>query len=276
MQPPSLSFKDMKARLGSIFARLKRRLQLLFQGRLKCFPLALSLTEGKAGIEIGGPTSIFQGWHVPSRYYGFLKPLPIYDRVRSLDNCSFSRTTMWATHQRVYLFSPRRAPGQIVIAEGSDLAAVPDNSYDFVLSSHNLEHFANPVKALKEWRRITKRNGALILVLPDCRRTFDHRRSPTPVEHMHEDYRRGVGEDDVTHIEEVLQLHDVDMDGTLETHTFEELKARSIDNVSNRSLHHHVFDESNSRQLLTEVGLEVLALERALPYHIVILARWKN
>jgi SAM-dependent methyltransferase len=272
----SSSFEKQVERLASVPSRSKRKLRLFFQGRLRCFKLALSLVERKSGIEIGGPTDVFQGWQTPSRTYGFNMPLPIYDRVSSLDNCNFSNKTIWATHDQTYRFSPRRDPGKTIIADGSDLSSVVDNSYDFVLSSHNLEHFANPVKALKEWRRITRPNGALILVLPDYRRTFDHRRAPTPVDHMLEDYSRNVGEDDATHVPEVLRLHDLDMDWTLKTHSIVELSARSTDNLSNRILHHHVFDEFNSAKLLTEVGAEILALELALPYHIFILSRWKD
>ena len=262
--------------MESIPFRSKRKLRLFLQGRLRCLPLALSMVEGKHGIEIGGPTDEFRGWHAPSRTYGLLRPLPIYDRVASLDNCNFSSNTIWATHQQTYRFSPLRPPGEIIIAEGSDLLSVADHKYDFVLSSHNLEHFANPVKALKEWKRITRPRGSLILILPDHRRTFDHRRTPTPVEHMLDDFARNVGEEDATHIPEVLQLHDRNLDGFLKTHSLEELQARSIANFSNRCLHHHVFDESNSSKLLTEVGLEILALELALPYHIVIVSRWKD
>ena len=234
------------------------------------------MVEGKHGIEIGGPTDEFRGRHAPSRNYGLLRPLPIYDKIASLDNCNFSSKTAWTTHQQTYRFSPLRPPGEIIIAEGSDLSSVADHTYDFVLSSHNLEHFANPVKALKEWKRITRPKGALILILPDYRRSFDHRRAPTPVEHMLDDFARNVGEDDATHISEVLQLHDRNMDSLLTTHSLEELRARSIDNLSNRCLHHHVFDERNSSELLTEVGLEVLAVELALPYHLVIVSRWRD
>jgi SAM-dependent methyltransferase len=265
----------MWSRFLSLPIRANRKLRLLLQGRLRCLDVALSLVEGKSGLEIGGPTEVFQGLHTPLRVYGWRTPLPLYDHMASLDNCNFSLNTIWARHQETYWFSPRRAPGKIIIADGTDLSSVVDKSYDFVLSSHNLEHFANPVKALKEWKRVTRPGGALILVIPDYRRTFDHRRSPTPVDHMLEDYMRNVGEDDATHVAEVLQLHDLDMDGTLSTHALEELRSRSINNLSNRCLHHHVFDEFNSTELLTKVGLEVLAVELALPYHIFILSRWR-
>ncbi|MGZ4877143.1 MAG: methyltransferase domain-containing protein [Candidatus Angelobacter sp.] len=242
---------------------------------MRCLRTALSLVEGRNGLEIGGPSEVFQRWQRPSRFRGWRTPLPIYDRVASLDNCVFSGNTIWATHQEQYQFSPQQPPGRTIIAEGSALSSISDHAYEFVVSSHNLEHFANPVKTLKEWKRITRPNGALILVLPDYRKTFDHRRTPTPVDHMFEDYSQNVGEDDATHVPEVLQLHDLDMDVTLRSHTLEELRVRSMSNLANRCLHHHVFDEVNSADLLARVGLEILALELAFPCHIFILSRWK-
>jgi len=43
---------------------------------------------------------------------------------------------------------------------------IEDNSYDFVYSSHTLEHLDNPAKALKNWFRIVKKHGFLILYVP--------------------------------------------------------------------------------------------------------------
>ncbi|MGA7218560.1 MAG: methyltransferase domain-containing protein [Candidatus Sulfotelmatobacter sp.] len=262
--------------MKSLLHRSIAKFRLLSQGHLRCFRLALSLVEGKSGIEIGGPTDVFQSGRATLRSYGWRTPLPIYDRIGSLDNCNFSSQTMWSTHADAYHFSRLRPPGKNIIADGSDISTVADHTYDFVLSSHNLEHFANPVKALLEWKRITRQQGALILVLPDYRRSFDHRRAPTPVSHMLEDYTKKTGEDDATHLPEVLRLHDIARDGTLQTHTLEELRARSMNNLSNRILHHHVFDENNSVELLAAVGLEVLAVEPALPYHIFIVSRWRE
>jgi SAM-dependent methyltransferase len=260
--------------IRSIRGRVLRGLQLLLQGRLKSFKVALALVEDKYGLEIGGPSDVFQGWRSVSKKYRGLNPLPIYDRIAKLDNCNFSSKTLWSTHTAEYSYSPMKQPGYSIIADGSDLSTIASETYDFVLSSHNLEHFANPIKALYEWKRVTRRQGGLILVLPDYRRTFDHRRVPTSVEHMFDDYRRNVAENDETHIPEVLQLHDIALDGTLVSHSVEELVQRSRDNITNRALHHHVFDENNSVDLLAKVGLEVLSVESALPYHIFIIGRW--
>jgi predicted SAM-dependent methyltransferase len=55
---------------------------------------------------------------------------------------------------------------------------VPDNSFDYVYTSHLIEDFADTTAALKEFIRILRPGGNLILVFPDqqvyegwCRRT---------------------------------------------------------------------------------------------------------
>ncbi len=234
----------------------------VLDGRLRCYKAVLPFVNGKSGLEIGGPSVVFQG-----RF----RPLPIYARVGSLDNCDFSSNTAWASHEEAYRFSPRKAPGKNIFRDASDLSCVATHAYDFVLSSHNLEHFANPVKALMEWKRVTRPGGALVLVLPYYAKTFDRRRIPTGVDHMFADFDRDTPEDDLTHLPEVLEKHDLSIDPGVGS--AEEFQRRSQDNFHNRCMHHHVFDENNSRELLTRCGMEVLAVERAQPCHLFLLAR---
>ena len=238
------------------------RFRVLTQERLDCLNAVLSFVKDKRGLEIGGPSQVFRRWH---------SPLPIYDHVASLDNCDISRTTVWAAHADTYTFTRGKAKGKTIFCDGSALSRVADQSYDFVLSSHNLEHFANPVKALRDWKRVTRPGGGLILVLPNCAKTFDHRRVPTTVKHMIEDYERDTQEDDLSHLPEILQAHDLSMD--LAAGSVDEFRSRSLNNFTNRCLHHHVFNESNSRELLTAIGMDVLAVEAAFPFHIFLLAR---
>jgi SAM-dependent methyltransferase len=47
------------------------------------------------------------------------------------------------------------------------LAGVPDGSYDFVHSSHCLEHLHDPVEGLGNWLRVVKPGGHLIVTVPD-------------------------------------------------------------------------------------------------------------
>src|SRR5437868_64580 len=43
-----------------------------------------------------------------------------------------------------------------IVAEGDDLPFSTDKM-DFVVSSHVIEHFVDPIKALGEWRRVASR-----------------------------------------------------------------------------------------------------------------------
>jgi SAM-dependent methyltransferase len=241
--------------------RISRRIKLMRQGRLRNFGTYLPYVYGKGGLEIGGPSAIFKKGNV----------LPIYEQIGTLDNCDFSKKNVWANHTENFTFDPQKAPGKTLFCEASALVDVPDSSYDFVLSSHNLEHLANPIKALTEWQRALRPDGALILVLPYYRETFDHRRKPTSVDHMFHDYEESTGEDDLHHLSEILEKHDLARDPG--AGSWENFHQRSLDNISNRCLHHHVFDEHNSRELLSRVGFEVLDLDLALPFHLCILAR---
>lgn len=53
-----------------------------------------------------------------------------------------------------------------VVAEGDNLP-FKDESYDFVISSHVIEHFFDPVKAIKEWFRVIKKGGYIFIICPN-------------------------------------------------------------------------------------------------------------
>ena len=48
----------------------------------------------------------------------------------------------------------------------------PDESVDFITSIHSLEHFADPVALLTEWKRVLKIGGRIVIIVPDWRHTF--------------------------------------------------------------------------------------------------------
>jgi SAM-dependent methyltransferase len=247
-------------RLSNIsLSRIVRVVKIIAHGRPRCLSLVLSIVAGKRGLEIGGPSVVFRRKH----------NLPIYEQILSLDNCDFSQNTEWASHGESYCFSKRRKCGRTYFSEGSDLREIPDDSYDFLLSSHNLEHFANPIKALKEWQRVVKPGGHLVLVLPHHLRTFDRHRTPTTIEHMQQDYERNTGEDDLTHVEEAFNGLRLNEGWPPD----DELRAGLMNNYKERTLHHHVFNEVNSKGLIEAVGFKVLAVETQLPFHIYVVAQ---
>uniref|UniRef100_A0A915EAN1 Methyltransferase type 11 domain-containing protein n=1 Tax=Ditylenchus dipsaci TaxID=166011 RepID=A0A915EAN1_9BILA len=75
-----------------------------------------------------------------------------------------------------------------IIASGDKLPFAT-NSQDFVLSSHVIEHFYDPVKTIKEWLRVVKPGGYVFIVVPHKERTFDRERNRTTLAeliHRHE------------------------------------------------------------------------------------------
>jgi SAM-dependent methyltransferase len=223
-----------------------------------------SLLQGKIGLEIGGPSSIFTD----------IGALPLYALVGRLDNCNFSHQTVWEgaiREGRHYAYHPKRPPGYQYVREAVGLHGIPSATYDVVLSSHNLEHNANPLLAVREWLRVLKEDGVLVLVVPHRDGSFDHRRPVTSLAHLVEDDARGVGEDDLTHLPEILALHDLSKDPGKES--FEAFKRRSERNVENRCLHHHVFVTETVAALLDRAGLHIRAIERIFPLHIVAVGQ---
>jgi SAM-dependent methyltransferase len=233
-------------------------------GRLQSFSLATALFAGKSGIEIGGPSSLFS----------IDSPLPIYPILGHLDICNYSRHTIWdgqnlgtGTNPPINL----RSAGKHYIAEATDLHQISDTTYDFVLSSHMLEHSANPLKAIIEWIRVLKYEGVLLLVVPHKDATFDHRRPVTHFEHLVADFNSNMAEDDLSHLPEILELHDLAMDPA--AGSFDDFKKRSLQNFKNRALHQHVFDTNLAVKVVDWAGLGILAVEPARPNHIVIIAK---
>lgn len=54
-------------------------------------------------------------------------------------------------------------------ASGDDLGMFASDSLDYIVSSHNLEHYVDVVRALQEWRRVLRPGGVLAVIVPDER-----------------------------------------------------------------------------------------------------------
>jgi SAM-dependent methyltransferase len=83
-----------------------------------------------------------------------------------------------------------------VVAPG-DALPFADGAFDFVLASHVIEHFPDPIRALHEWRRVARRY--VLVVAPHRDRTFDRDRPVTPVEELLERRRTGFSSDEDRH-----------------------------------------------------------------------------
>jgi len=204
------------------------------------------VVENKYGIEVGGPSALFK------------TVLPVYQFVGGLDGVNFSTDTVWEGRIKVgesFNYDDDKS-GRQFISEATDLSEIATARYDFLLSSNCLEHVANPIKALAEWRRVIKPGGGLILVLPNRESNFDHQRSVTKFEHLLDDFTHDIGEDDLTHLDEILALHDLSRDPA--AGDLEQFRQRSLKNFENRTLHHHVFDVPLIEKMLNHVGFEIV------------------
>ena len=204
--------------------------------------------RAKDGLEIGGP----------SRFFRKLGIISVYPVINSLDGVNFSSKTIWEgdlKRGQNYHWEGAKLGFQY-IRDGTDLSEISNCRYDFVLSCNSLEHIANPIRALEEWARVIKPSGHLLLVLPNKRNNFDHRRTTTAFSHLLDDYRNQVTEADLTHLDEILKLHDLSRDPR--AGSLSDFKIRSEVNFDNRCLHHHVYSLDLLRELLDYINFDVL------------------
>ena len=219
---------------------------------------------GKRGLELGGPSEIF----------GDVGILPVYACLSHLDNCLYSAQTLWTgkvESEDGFKYHDKKGKGTQFICDASDLHPIPSSQYDFILASHCLEHIANPLRALAEWKRVLKPGGYLLLILPHKDETFDWRRPTTELAHMTADYESGIGEDDLTHLPEILKLHDLKRDRAAGTR--EQFHERCRANATKRAMHHHVFATPTAVALVDAASFQILQVQPRKPFHIIILAQ---
>jgi SAM-dependent methyltransferase len=211
--------------------------------------------EGKAGLEFGGPSSIFSSNHL----------IPVYNIAARVDNCDFAQQTLWTANHRSHRFG--NGSGKRFVGDARSAPSFVDDSYDFIAASHVLEHVANPLRALDEWKRILKPSGAIVVVLPDKRGTFDHRRPFTSFDHVKADFESNVAEDDLAHLEEIVALHDLELDPP--AGSAEQFRQRCLQNASCRAMHHHVFSPELLIEMFNFLDMRIVNVAMERPFHII-------
>lgn len=260
----SLFRSKMFQTIGSrhVLTFLKETIRLFFHKDmpLKEFDNIRAYFYGKNGLEIGGPSTLFSHKSI----------LPIYIMAKNLDNCNYSSETIWEgkINEGLTFSYHGNMLGYQFVREATDLEGIKSESYDFVISAHVLEHVANPLTALFEWKRVVKNGGVLLLIVPHKQGTFDHKRPITKLDHLIRDYENEIDEDDMSHLSEILRMHDLLMDP--QAKTYDDFVTRAKDNFKNRCLHHHVFVTEEAVRMIDYVGLKILFVRSCLPWHIII------
>lgn len=217
-----------------------KRLMGLFVLTIDRDAVAATYLKGD-GIEIGA-------LHNPLRVGGKA-------RVKYLDRMSV------ADLRRQY---PELAREQLVevdiVDDGEQLATVADQSQDFVIANHFLEHSQNPLLAFRNIYRVLRPGGVLYLALPDKRYSFDAERPVTTLEHLQRDlqegpawYRRGHFEEWTQHVNRLTDPADRD---------------RQVEHLMSLdySIHFHVWSQREMLELL-------LFLQTSFPFELELLLK---
>jgi SAM-dependent methyltransferase len=140
---------------------------------------------------------------------------------------------------------------------------VPDDTLDYLCSSHVLEHLPNTLAALHEWHRVLRPNGWLYLVVPDKRYTFDAPRTVTPARHFLGDFLRGAAPaDSAPHIDEFVYQTDwaklrLDCPPTQRVTEQQKIHAEYLQQLRRGEpidIHFHTFTPDSLKALLTAAG----------------------
>jgi SAM-dependent methyltransferase len=154
-----------------------------------------------------------------------------------------------------------------VVEDGEQLTTVPDESQDFIVANHFLEHCEDPIGAIGSHLRKLKPGGILFYAVPDKRYTFDFRRPRTPLEHMISDHEQGSERSRGEHYEEWARLV-----------TGVESDAHDL-NAAGYSIHMHVWTQAEFLELLLYCrrrfadGFEIEAFARRSLEVVVVLRK---
>jgi SAM-dependent methyltransferase len=217
---------------------------------------------GLEALEIGGPTQLF---YDPTM-------IPFYHKFKVIDNIN-STTFELYDHSRDTENLKRFRNNYDIDATNIDYNLI-QQTYDAIISSHTIEHIANPILFLKNIQKLLKPNGLILTILPNKDQFWDRTREYTPIEHMISDYENNIGEDDLTHLYENLNTDHP----WKRQYGYEECENIFRRNISIRGLHHHCFNSDITKQLHEYSGFETIHCEVYPhdPLQIVYIGRLKS
>jgi SAM-dependent methyltransferase len=140
------------------------------------------------------------------------------------------------------------------------LASIADETQDFVIVSHVLEHLAEPMGLLVDIHRVLRPGAVLLILLPDRTRTFDSERDPTPLTHILEEYEAGVNVVSDDHMIDFLTKAGEGANFTGLPAGGPEERARFFDWHRQRTIHVHCWQEDEFAELLDH-AIGVLGLQ---------------
>lgn len=206
----------------------------------------------QSALEIGGPTLLFN-----RDYYNNSVNLEAYFELYSL----FKEIDSINLYDISGFFTVKHSDKNSIFRNKySCFEKVPKNKYDYLLSSHTLEHIANPIKFLKQYITVLKKGGYIITFLPNKNVYWDNIRNFTSFDHIIDDYKNDIREDDKTHVNENLIVnHPYKLNPNHPDKpnmiTWEEM---CNNNEKYRVMHHHCFNIETCIKIHEYVGFETI------------------
>lgn len=146
----------------------KKMFPNIYKYEVKVSKTALKYLCGLNGVEIGA--SIQNGFR--------LTDPNVCNKIGAYANVDFS------VEQGVLWQDKNIEPTKVNFVATGDKLPFKDNSLDYVLSSHMIEHAFDPIATINEWFRIVKKGGYIFMIIPHKDRTFDKPRDVTSVKEL--------------------------------------------------------------------------------------------
>jgi len=178
-------------------------------------------------LEIGGPTLLFTSCY----------PYHIYNLFNEIDNFNLYNL------KDSFISIKSSNDNNIYNNMYTELSQI-NKKYDILISSHCIEHMANPIKTLNMYKTLLKDTSYILTILPNKSEFWDSIRPTTTMKHLIQDYISNIEENDNTHEEENLAVahpykincNHPDKPNNI---SYEEMIKN---NVNYRLMHHHCFD----------------------------------
>ncbi len=131
-----------------------------------------------------------------------------------------------------------------VVDDGEQLHHFPDESLDFIIANHMLEHTENPLGTIRQHLRKLKPGGCLYYAIPDGRMSFDVDRRRTSFWHLMRDDRHGPQISRTRHFQEWVRYVNKETDPDRAA-----VQTKKLMDM-NYSIHFHVWDTRSFRRFL--------------------------
>ncbi len=170
------------------------------------------------------------------------RPLRVSPRTRV---CSVDRMPVEELRKHYPELRKYRLTPVDIVDDGETLSTISDNSLDFVIANHFLEHCENPLGTIRNHLRVLNSGGILYYAIPDKSQTFDIRRPVTEFSHLVRDDVEGPGWSREQHFREWVEL----VSG-ISSRKEAEQQVQHLMEMS-YSIHYHVWDEAALSEFVT-------------------------